>query len=544
MADNVWGVSPLALSFIKKLEGYTPKPAWDYKQHSVGFGTRWNPGDPVGTRADHEAALASEAGKVNSWLDQNVKSPMTENQRAAMVSAGFNLGTGEKGLGRLLGDMNSGNWGNVAQRLPSFNRAGGQVNAGLINRRAAEVEMLTGRRQTLSDAMAAGMAGSGTMPSQGQPVPGAVPPEALVAPTGRYSKLADALLASAAGAKPKGWGDLLNATGDLALGYTLGNKEDKAQKTYSSKLSKMLGGATTPETMAQAAIASGDDALMKAGVQSRLAAKPKSEIGRFRPTKQGVVDTTTGQIVPGTEQKGSDQSEHGTTPVAYQDKDGNIVYTQMSKAGGRKDVDLPEGAKWLQNVDQKNVGTEMVGFNKKTGNIETRTPIDIAGKESQEAVGKLAGQAKASIPGVKSTVENAFETIKILRSHPGLDVGTGASSRFDPRSWIPGTEAYDFQAKNKQAMGQAFMAAREGLKGAGQVTDFEGGKGEQAISNLDTAQSREQYLDALNTLEKMLNLSYTDLQAKANMGGVAPQAAPQAGAQTRLKFNPATGEFE
>jgi hypothetical protein len=73
--------------------------------------------------------------------------------------------------------------------------------------------------------------------------------------------------------------------------------------------------------------------------------------------------------------------------------------------------------------------------------------------------------------------------------------------------------------------------ARDSLKGAGQVTDFEGAKGEQAIANLDAAQSKEQYLVALENVERMLKASYEDMQRKAGMaGGGAPapvQQAPQ-----------------
>ncbi len=65
------------------------------------------------------------------------------------------------------------------------------------------------------------------------------------------------------------------------------------------------------------------------------------------------------------------------------------------------------------------------------------------------------------------------------------------------------------------------MAAREGLKGAGQVTDFEGTKGEDAIAALDTAQSDSQYLTALDNLERMMRTSYEDLQRKASLDKVS-----------------------
>jgi hypothetical protein len=379
----------------------------------------------------------------------------------------------------------------------------------------------------------------GGAPIAGGPVP-------LTAPNMRYSKLADALLASAAGAKPKGWGDLLNSAGDLALGYTLSDKADKQQSAYKGSLAQALMGANDTDSMARTLMSTGDDDLVKQGVALKVAqAKPQSQVGRFRPSKQGVVDTMTGQIVPGTEQSGADAAEYGTTPVPYTDKDGNLRYTQMSKAGGRKDVELDEGAKWAPGYDFKDTGTEFTGLNRKTGAAGPAIAKNIAGKEAAEEVGKLGGQAQVALPAAKTMVDNAFKTIGELRAHPGLNVGTGASNVFDPRSWIPGTDSYDFQAKNKQATGQSFMVARDALKGAGQVTDFEGAKGEQAIANLDVAQSKEQYLAALGTLEQMMRASYSDLEKKA--AGGRPQAAPspdQPKPVKTLRFNPQTGEIE
>lgn len=105
--------------------------------------------------------------------------------------------------------------------------------------------------------------------------PAAIPTEALSPPSGRNTKLGEMLLASAAGAKPRGWGELLNAGGDLALGYSLSNKGDEAEKDYRTKLAQMISGASAEE-LPQALISSGDPSLMKAGVSARLAPPPKA----------------------------------------------------------------------------------------------------------------------------------------------------------------------------------------------------------------------------------------------------------------------------
>lgn len=306
-----------------------------------------------------------------------------------------------------------------------------------------------------------------------------------------------------------------------AIAQTIQGETDPAKKT--AMLKRFV--ASDPRFGQSLQAYGGDaDAWMRAMIAEARGIEAKPQVGRFRPSKQGIVDTVTGQLVPGSAAADAEAPEYGTSPQYFRDKDGNLRIGQLSKAGGMKSVDLPEGATVLPGIDYRDMGNFVEGRDKRTGQVVSTQPKDIAGKESAEEVGKARGQALNAMPAAKTTVDNAFQTIGKLRTHPGLDVGTGASNVFDPRSWIPGTNAYDFQAMNKQAQGQSFMAARDALKGAGQVTDFEGAKGEQAIANLDTAQSREQYLAALDTLERMMQASYDDLQRKA---GILPSPASQ-----------------
>ncbi len=214
----------------------------------------------------------------------------------------------------------------------------------------------------------------------------------------------------------------------------------------------------------------------------------------------------------------SASSRQGKIPVPMYDKEGNIVYGTIGAEGQWEPLKTPEGEyRAAPKATTKTIGGESVTVDA-FGNVLSRQPIDLAKKEAEEAKGKIAGAAETTIPGVKSSVENAFETIGQLRNHPGLDAATGLTGVL-PKNYIPGTDAYNFNELNKQAAAQSFMAARESLKGAGQVTDFEGAKGEAAIANLQRFQSKEQYLNQLSRLEKMMRSSYENLQEKARMGG-------------------------
>src|SRR4030067_617140 len=158
--------------------------------------------------------------------------------------------------------------------MKSFNTAGGSELPGLTDRRLKEAALLTGDtdmpQPSLSSMLfqnARGVIGGQQAPQTGGAIPAAqMPAEELTPPSGRYSKLGEALLAAAAQSQPTGWGSALNSLGDLALGYTLTERGDKAKQEYQAKLAKRLAGANTGDALTQTLLASGDPGLMKTGV--------------------------------------------------------------------------------------------------------------------------------------------------------------------------------------------------------------------------------------------------------------------------------------
>jgi hypothetical protein len=60
------------------------------------------------------------------------------------------------------------------------------------------------------------------------------------------------------------------------------------------------------------------------------------------------------------------------------------------------------------------------------------------------------------------------------------------------------TETARVKSRIDQIKGGAFLQAFESLKGGGQITELEGQKAEAAQSRLNTAQSEEDFRDALN----------------------------------------------
>jgi lysozyme len=70
-----------------------------------------------------------------------VKVPLTDNQFAALVSFGFNVGCGNLGKSTLLRKLNGKDYAGAAAEFARWNKAGGKVLGGLTRRRAAEAAL-------------------------------------------------------------------------------------------------------------------------------------------------------------------------------------------------------------------------------------------------------------------------------------------------------------------------------------------------------------------------------------------------------------------
>lgn len=113
------------------------KSVWDYKQHSVGFGTRSKPGEVI-DRAEADRRFAEEWGKAQAEVDK-FKPGLPEGPRAALTSLTYNAGSQwmREGLGRAIQE---GNKEKAKQYFMAYVNAGGKPNPGLKARRARELE--------------------------------------------------------------------------------------------------------------------------------------------------------------------------------------------------------------------------------------------------------------------------------------------------------------------------------------------------------------------------------------------------------------------
>lgn len=133
-------LDPQYIDQIKGFEGYSPAAAWDYKQSSSGYGTKAQPGDenipPDQLKAVHEQRLNDEIAKAAAHVD-SINPDLPPGARAALISLTYNAGPGwaKAGLGDL---VRAGDLQGAQQRILEYNKAGGKVLPGLVDRRAKE----------------------------------------------------------------------------------------------------------------------------------------------------------------------------------------------------------------------------------------------------------------------------------------------------------------------------------------------------------------------------------------------------------------------
>lgn len=136
---------PRGLALIKKWEGFRPAPyvcpagVW-----TIGYGTTRGvgPNSPHVREAEATERLVDELGRIyEPAIHRNVKVPLTQLQFDALVSWVYNLGETNLRNSTMLRRINLEQWEQAAEALKWWNKAGGRVLQGLVNRREEEAAL-------------------------------------------------------------------------------------------------------------------------------------------------------------------------------------------------------------------------------------------------------------------------------------------------------------------------------------------------------------------------------------------------------------------
>lgn len=122
---------------IKQFEGYTAKPVWDYKQWSVGHGTRASGPDDIVDEAEAARRLEAELAPAAAIVDKAAPG-VAPGVRDALISLTYNAGDAwtRAGLGEAI---RTGDMPRARELFLQYNKAGGQELPGLVKRRQAEL---------------------------------------------------------------------------------------------------------------------------------------------------------------------------------------------------------------------------------------------------------------------------------------------------------------------------------------------------------------------------------------------------------------------
>lgn len=210
---------------------------------------------------------------------------------------------------------------------------------------------------------------------------------------------------------------------------------------------------------------------------------------------------------------GSNRQNISLTPQWAQDEQGNWHMLQTSSTGELVQAQTPEG---LRLADPRTLNAERsagTAFGREVAGVQFNLP-----------------QAQLARDTALQAVENVRAQSAGMAEHFGNVMGV-------PQQWTaawPGSAKANFQVEAERAISQSFMQAREGLKGGGQITDFEGRKAEEAITAMRLALEKGNqaaFIKAMNEFETYIKAGYAKLEQQAasmpSYGGGQP--APAAG---------------
>ena len=137
------------IGLVKGFERFEPKAYNDYKQTSVGYGTKGKPGEVLTEEQASERLQSELSGHAKRIEDAAALKGITlnKNQFNALTSFDFNTGRGVNLIERFGDDPQQ-----LASKILEYNKAGGEVKGGLVKRRQIESALFLAPEQQAAEA--------------------------------------------------------------------------------------------------------------------------------------------------------------------------------------------------------------------------------------------------------------------------------------------------------------------------------------------------------------------------------------------------------
>ena len=197
--------------------------------------------------------------------------------------------------------------------------------------------------------------------------------------------------------------------------------------------------------------------------------------------------------------------------LAIKNAEAGIKSTEAAAAPAKAQADL---ANTQSQIEDRKAGQRIAELNTQIGqaNSETqrgqlilqRDELQLKRDDAQAKRDITKGETGTATQDALDSANALKEQIKGVANHPGLEAGTGTLSGI--RSYFNSTDANDFRKAVEGLKSPVFLNELGKLKAAGitlgQVTEAEGKKLEQRISNLDPDQSTPSFKNQVGILMK------------------------------------------
>ena len=140
-------ISKEGISLIKNYEGCRLESYQDsVGVWTIGFGhiKDVKEGDKL-NQDEAENLLKEEMPEYEGYINSMIEVPLDQCQFDALVCWVYNLGPNNLKESTLLRILNEGDYGGVPEQIKRWNKAGGEVLAGLVKRREAEANLFEGK---------------------------------------------------------------------------------------------------------------------------------------------------------------------------------------------------------------------------------------------------------------------------------------------------------------------------------------------------------------------------------------------------------------
>lgn len=339
----------------------------------------------------------------------------------------------------------------------------------------------------------------------------------------RQRAIAEALIGQAA-TPGANWGQGLADVAAALSGSVLQQQAGEAEAAGYEQAGGLFGGLSSqsPETDIIAALNNPWATPQQQGVAQALLGQQMEAADPYRQLQIAQAQLNYDQDLAG---EGTTSETFFGTPVPFQNADGSISFAQLGNQGTTRPIQLPEGASPAPTTRQVDTGTEIITMDI-YGNELFRTPKDIAGAAREKAVGEAEGAGIAGAPGDIATGEAALDIIEQIKTHPDLAAATGFTA---PLNQIAlGTGRYDFQNLVEQAKSGAFLTAIQEMRGLGSLSNAEGQTATAAITRMNTALSKTDFLKAVADYEAIIRRGIERAKSKLPEGTTVTPLNPTA----------------